>query len=56
MCARDAKQVFCSVAWDSNSFGAEVGLHQGSIPVPTPDGCVNGGCETGLTWINDVRR
>ena len=26
------------------------------IPVLTPDGCVDTGCEKGRTWINDVCR
>ena len=32
------------------------GLGLKSIYVPTPDGCVDRGCEKGRTWINDVRR
>ena len=57
---RGCKTVVRSAAGESNSFGVEVGLHQGSAlspyPVPTPDGCVDRGCEKGRTWINDVRR
>ena len=38
----------------------EVGLHKAMlylkpIPVPTPDGCVDRGCEKGRTWINVCR-
>ena len=48
------KTVVCrAAAGESNSFGVVVGLHQGSpIPVPTPDGCVDRGCEKGRTCIN----
>ena len=57
---RGCKTVVRSTAGESNSFGVEVGLHQGSalspLYVPTPDGCVDRGCEKGRTWINDVRR
>ena len=40
--------------WGGGRTAPRLGLK--SIPVPTPDGCVNGGCEKGRTWINDVRR
>ena len=55
------KTVVRSAAGESNSFGVEVGLHQGSalspyLAVLTPDGCVDTGCEKGRTWINDVCR
>ena len=58
---RGCKTVVRSAAGESNSFGVEVGLHQGSAlspyrSVPTPDGCFDRGCEKGRTWINVVRR
>ena len=61
MC-RGCKTVVCSAAGESNSFGVEVGLHQGSALSPYlflllfPNGCVDRICEKGRTWINDVRR
>ena len=47
-----------SAAGESNSFGVEDGLQQGSVLSPCvhiPDGCVDRGCEKGRTWTNDVR-
>ena len=54
------KTVVRSAAGESNSFGGggrttpRFGLKP--IPVLTPDGRVDTGCEKGRTWINDVYR
>ena len=39
--------------WGGGRTTPRLGLKP--IPVPTPDGCVDRGCEKGRTWINDVR-
>ena len=39
--------------WCGGRTSSRLG-HQ-PIAVPTPDGCVDKGCEKERTWINDVR-
>ena len=39
-----------NAAGESNRFGVEIGLHQGSALDP----CVDIGYEKGRTWINDI--
>ena len=54
------KTVVRSAAGESNSFGGggrtTPRFILKPIPVLTPDGCVDTGCEKGRTWINDVCR
>ena len=51
---RGCKTVVRRAGVESNSFGWWSVYTK--APVPTPDGCVDRGCEKRRTWMNDVRR